>query len=75
LLPLYLFPYQVSGLPQHLDRFGLAGAAEFQHVLHFPDIRQGATHLLRGAWLLLLSALLLAALRHGFPFRSASETL
>lgn len=75
LLPLYLFPHQVTSLPQHLDGVRLAGAIQLQHALHLPDVGQGTAHSLYGTGLLLLllllsTLLLLSALRHVFPFLS-----
>lgn len=70
--PFDLLPHEIPGLTQHLDSLHLARAAQLEHVLYFPDVRQGAAHFLYGAWLLLFALLLLlSALCHGFTFLSA----
>jgi hypothetical protein len=63
---LYELPYQVPGLPLHLDGLGLVRVVHLQEVLHLPDIGQGASHELYRTLLLLLATLLLllTALRH-----------
>lgn len=58
LLPLYLLPYRVACVTQHLDGFALLRIIELEHILHLPDVGQGLRQLLKGTLLLLLSLLL-----------------
>lgn len=59
LLPLYLLPYRVTCVTQHLDSFALLRIVELEHILHLPDVGQGLRQLLKGTLLLLLALLLL----------------